>query len=63
MIVQEIIDQLENLAPLDYAEEGDNVGLLVGDNEAKVTGVLVTLDTLPEVIDEAINKNIFELYE
>ena len=56
MIVQEIIDQLENLAPLDYAEEGDNVGLLVGDNEAKVTGVLVTLDTLPEVIDEAINK-------
>lgn len=56
MIVQEIIDQLENLAPLDYAEEWDNVGLLVGNNEAKVTGVLVTLDTLTEVIDEAINK-------
>jgi dinuclear metal center YbgI/SA1388 family protein len=54
MIVQDIIKQLEELAPLAYAEEFDNVGLLVGDNNAKVTGVLITLDTLPEVVDEAI---------
>ena len=54
MIVQDIINQLEELAPLAYAEEFDNVGLLVGDNNAKVTGVLITLDTLPEVVDEAI---------
>ena len=54
MIVQEIIQQLETLAPLAYAEEFDNVGLLVGDKNTKVSGVLVTLDTLPEVVDEAI---------
>ncbi len=54
MIVQDIINQLEELAPLAYAEEFDNVGLLVGDNNAKVTGVLITLDTLPEVVEEAI---------
>ena len=54
MIVQDIINQLEELAPLAYAEEFDNVGLLVGDKNAKVTGVLITLDTLPEVVDEAI---------
>ena len=45
MIVQEIIQQLETLAPLAYAEEFDNVGLLVGDKNTKVSGVLVTLDT------------------
>ena len=57
MIVQDIINQLEDLAPLAYAEEFDNVGLLVGDNQAEVTGILVTLDTLPEVVDEAIAEN------
>ena len=57
MIVQDVINQLEDLAPLAYAEEFDNVGLLVGDNQAEVTGILVTLDTLPEVVDEAISEN------
>ena len=33
MIVQDIINELEELAPLAYAEEFDNVGLLVGDNQ------------------------------
>ncbi len=54
MIVKEIISILEELAPLAYAEDFDNVGLLVGNNEQKVTGILVTLDTLEHVVDEAI---------
>ncbi len=54
MIVKEVTDILEELAPLEYAEDFDNVGLLVGDYGAKVTGILVTLDTLEEVVDEAI---------
>jgi len=56
MIVQDVIDQLHDLAPLAYAEDFDNVGLLVGDKTQKVTGILVTLDTLEAVIDEAIAK-------
>lgn len=56
MIIQEVINHLEELAPLDYAEEFDNVGLLVGDKNTKLTGILVTLDTLESVIDEAIEK-------
>ena len=48
------MDHLEELAPLAYAEDFDNVGLLVGDRNSEVTGVLVTLDTLEEVVDEAI---------
>lgn len=56
MIVQDVINHLEALAPLAYAEDFDNVGLLVGDKNAKITGVLVTLDTLETVVDEAIDK-------
>jgi dinuclear metal center YbgI/SA1388 family protein len=57
MIIQEVIHYLEELAPLDYAEDFDNVGLLVGDKTVKLTGILVTLDTLEAVVDEAIEKN------
>ena len=57
MIVQDVIMHLEALAPLAYAEEFDNVGLLVGNKTSEVTGVLVTLDTLETVVDEAIETN------
>ncbi|MCL4165121.1 UNVERIFIED_CONTAM: hypothetical protein GTU68_023170, partial [Idotea baltica] len=52
----EITSILEQLAPLDYAEDFDNVGLLIGDKNADVSGILVTLDTLEIVIEEAISK-------
>jgi dinuclear metal center YbgI/SA1388 family protein len=57
MTVKDITKILEELAPLSYAEEFDNVGLLVGDHNMNVTGVLVTLDTLENVVDEAIKKD------
>ncbi|MBJ6369631.1 Nif3-like dinuclear metal center hexameric protein [Snuella sedimenti] len=57
MIVQDVINYLEELAPLTYAEDFDNVGLLVGDKNTPITGVLVTLDTLETVVDEAIQNN------
>jgi len=57
MIVQDVINYLEELSPLAYAEDFDNVGLLVGHKNTQVTGVLVTLDTLEAVVDEAIENN------
>jgi dinuclear metal center YbgI/SA1388 family protein len=57
MIVQDVINHLEALSPLDYAEDFDNVGLLVGNKNAKVKGILVTLDTIEAVVDEAIENN------
>jgi len=57
MIVQDVINQLHNLAPLAYAEDFDNVGLLIGDKNQPVSGILVTLDTLEAVVDEAIGNN------
>ncbi|MBT4915980.1 MAG: Nif3-like dinuclear metal center hexameric protein [Formosa sp.] len=57
MIVEDVVMHLEALAPITYAEKFDNVGLLVGNKNSELTGVLVTLDTLEIVIDEAIEKN------
>ena len=56
MIIKEIIAVLEEMAPLAYAEDFDNIGLLVGDQNAVATGVLVCHDALENVIDEAIAK-------
>ncbi|APG61272.1 Nif3-like dinuclear metal center hexameric protein [Christiangramia salexigens] len=57
MIVQEVIDLIEDFAPLNYAEDFDNVGLLVGDKNTEVTSALITLDTLEKTVEEAIKKD------
>lgn len=56
MKIKEIISVLEEMAPLAYAEDFDNVGLLVGNNEDEATGALICHDALESVIDEAIEK-------
>jgi len=56
MIIQDITNAIEALAPLSYAEDFDNVGLLIGNHQTTVSGVLVTLDTLEATVDEAIAK-------
>ena len=54
--IKEILPILETLAPQAYAEDFDNIGLLVGNPETEVTGILVCHDALENVIDEAISK-------
>lgn len=51
--VADILALLEKAAPLHLAEGYDNVGHIVGREEAKVTKVLVALDITGAVIDEA----------
>ena len=57
MLIKEVILSLDQLAPLTYAEDFDNVGLLTGSPDWELKGILVTLDTLEEVVDEAIENN------
>lgn len=57
MKIQEVINIIEEFAPTAYAEDFDNVGLLVGDANTQVSNALISLDTIEEVIDEAIEKN------
>jgi dinuclear metal center YbgI/SA1388 family protein len=54
----EIIQLFEQFSPKGLAMEGDKVGLQVGRLNKKVERVLVTLDVLENVIDEAIKKDV-----
>jgi len=50
-----VIAALESIAPLDLAEEWDNVGLLVAPSEPRpITAVFLTIDLRPAVLDEAL---------
>ena len=57
MKIKAILDILEEMAPLAYAEDFDNVGLLTGNPDDEATGLLICHDALEHVIDEAITKN------
>lgn len=57
MLIKELVDYLESIAPLEYQESYDNSGLIVGNKNDKITNVLVCLDSTESVIDEAIDKN------
>jgi len=57
MTIKDVANFIEEIAPLNYAEDFDNVGLLVGNYATEITNVLVTLDTLEETVDEAVAKN------
>lgn len=53
---QDVIRVLEDLADPGGAEDWDNVGLVIGSKDARVSRVLVTLDVTPEVIGEAVGR-------
>jgi dinuclear metal center YbgI/SA1388 family protein len=56
MKLADVLRTLEELAPLRYAESWDNVGLIVGDPEAEVRRILVTVDYSAAVATEAREK-------
>jgi dinuclear metal center YbgI/SA1388 family protein len=53
MHVGALLPILDSLAPLRFAEDWDNVGLLVGDPASALSRVLVTVDFTRSVADEA----------
>ncbi len=55
--IKDVINHLEEIAPSHYQESYDNAGLLVGNKNTEITGVLVCLDSTEAVIDEAIQQN------
>lgn len=54
MIVKDVIDYLESLAPLRSQEDYDNSGLIVGAHTTEITKALICLDSTEDVVDEAI---------
>lgn len=57
MKLRELCRKLEEWAPLAYQESYDNSGLIVGDPEQDLKGVLVSLDCVEDVVEEAIKRN------
>jgi len=55
MLLRNIIEHLENVAPLSYQESYDNAGLIVGDRTREISSALITLDVTEEVLEEAIS--------
>ena len=55
--VKDIASQLNRLAPTAYQESYDNAGLMVGNPESAIQGILTTLDITEEVVDEALAHN------
>ena len=54
--IKDITQYLEGIAPKAYQETYDNSGLLTGNPDDKVRGVLLTLDTTEAVVKEAVEK-------
>ena len=54
MKVKDIIEAIEEFAPLSLQEGWDNSGLCIGSPEDPVTSVLFGLDCTPELVDEAV---------
>ncbi len=56
MKIKDILSVLETLAPPNYQESYDNSGLIVGEYDTEITGVLISLDCTESIIDEAIKE-------
>ena len=55
--IKDIVNYIEQIAPLAYQEDDDNAGLVVGEPSVPVTGVLICLDITESVLQEAKAKN------
>lgn len=58
IINRTVFKTLEQWAPLHLAYDWDNVGLLIGSEKNQVKKIMVTLDVLESVVDEAIEKDV-----
>lgn len=56
MQIKEILSVLEAVAPPQLQESYDNAGLIVGDPEATLDGVLFCLDSTEAIVEEAVQK-------
>lgn len=58
IVVQDIVAQLERIAPGHLAEDWDNTGLLIGRSDAKVSRLLTCLTLTSDVAQEAISNKV-----
>jgi dinuclear metal center YbgI/SA1388 family protein len=57
ILIKEVTGFLEGIAPVAYQESYDNAGLITGDPNTPVRGVMVCLDSTEDVVEDAIRNN------
>lgn len=57
MLIKDILAALESVAPVAYQESYDNAGLITGDIDSHCSGVLICLDCIESIVEEAIEMN------
>ena len=57
MLISDIINYLEKIAPTSLQESYDNAGLITGNANWKAKKALICLDAIEEIVDEAIENN------
>ena len=57
MKIKDVVTYLESLAHPSLQENYDNAGLITGDTNKECKGIICSLDTTEDVINEAISKN------
>lgn len=57
MKLKTVMNWLEELSPLQYAEEWDNVGLLLGDENQEIRHIMIGLDASDYVIKQAVEQD------
>ncbi len=58
MVVKEIIEFIDKIAPFKYGESFDNNGLIIGRINGTVSKTLVTIDVTSDVVSKAISDNV-----
>ncbi len=58
MIVKEIIDYLDEIAPFEFGEDFDNNGLIIGRVNSSFKKILITIDVTNDVVHKAIKDNV-----
>src|SRR5262245_42579273 len=55
MNIEDVMSAMQTIAPLEYAADWDNVGLIAGSSRWKVDSVMLTIDLTEPVLREAID--------
>ncbi len=57
MKVKLLLSQIQKIFPFEYSESYDNVGLVIGNHDDAIKGIILCLNVTEEVVNEAIKKS------
>lgn len=55
---EDVMQSLEDICPVSFAEEWDNVGLLIGRSDKQVSSIMLCIDVTEAVITQAVSAGV-----